>query len=247
MDDNTNLCYNSAIPGLIDSDSGSDDTSIVNRKKYADPDGSINIQIAGPFPADSSSIENVIYRVYIDKDTSREKFTVFTKDSVVDKTYSNDVDISLDSPYEKEHNENRGGDVYKYAIEALEICKEYGIESGIINCIVHEKKNFSHGRFINYEHLSTKKNIYFKSKNTSLYESKLLEYLKDDQNIIIESKYYGLLCEYDLLIASQYLMYYIANFLDIDISKPTYSEENDMKLFFYKGKLWYNKLKKCHY
>ena len=74
----------------------------------------------------------------------------------------------------------------------------------------------------------------------------ILEYLKDDQNIIIESKYYGLLCEYDLLIASQYLMYYIANFLDIDISKPTY-EENDMKLFFYKGKLWYNKLKKCHY
>ena len=110
------------------------------------------------------------------------------------------------------------------------------IESGIFNCIIHEKKNFSHGRFINYEHLSTKKNIYFKSKNTSLYESKLLEYLKNDQNIIIESKYYGLLCEYDLLIASQYLMYYIANFLDIDISKPTY-EENDMKLFFYKGKL----------
>ena len=121
------------------------------------------------------------------------------------------------------------------------------IESGIFNCIIHEKKNFSHGRFINYEHLSTKKNIYFKSKNTSLYESKLLEYLKDDQNIIIESKYYGILCEYDLLIASQYFMYYIANFLDIDISKPTYSEENDMKLFFYKGKLWYNKLKKCHY
>jgi len=36
----------------------------------------------------------------------------------------NDVDISFDSPYEKEHNENRGGDVYKYAIQALEICKE---------------------------------------------------------------------------------------------------------------------------
>ena len=49
----------------------------------------------------------------------------------------NDVDISLDSPYEKEHNENRGGDVYKYAIEALEICKEYGIESGIIMCAMN--------------------------------------------------------------------------------------------------------------
>ena len=49
----------------------------------------------------------------------------------------NDVDISLDSPYEKEHNENRGGDVYKYAIEALEICKENKIESGIIMCAMN--------------------------------------------------------------------------------------------------------------
>ena len=40
----------------------------------------------------------------------------------------NDVDISFDSPYEKEHNENRGGDVYKYAIQALEICKENNYE-----------------------------------------------------------------------------------------------------------------------
>ena len=76
--------------------------------------------------------------------------------------------------------------------------------------------------------------MYFKSKNTSLYESKLLEYLKNDQTIIIESRYDGILCEYDLLIASQYFMYYIANFLDIDISKPSYSEDA-MKIYFYKG------------
>ena len=110
------------------------------------------------------------------------------------------------------------------------------IESGIFNCLVHEKKNFSHGRFINYEHLSQKKNIYFKSKNTSPYEEELLDYLKNDQAIIIESRYDGILCEYDLLIASQYLMYYIANFIDIDISKPAYSEDA-MKIYFYKGNL----------
>ena len=110
------------------------------------------------------------------------------------------------------------------------------IESGIFNCLVHEKKNFSHGRFINYEHLSQKKNIYFKSKKTSPYEEELLDYLKNDQAIIIESRYDGILCEYDLLIASQYLMYYIANFIDIDISKPAYSEDA-MKIYFYKGNL----------
>ena len=51
------------------------------------------------------------------------------------------------------------------------------IESGIYNCLIHEKKNFSHGRFINYEHLNQNKNIYFKQKSTSLYEKHLLNEL----------------------------------------------------------------------
>ena len=110
------------------------------------------------------------------------------------------------------------------------------VESGIYNCLIHEKKNFSHGRFINYEHLSQHKNIYFKQKTTSPYEEKLLKYLAKDRNLIIESRYDGILCEYDLLVASQYLVYYISNFLDIDISKPTYSEDA-LKIYFYKGDL----------
>lgn len=110
------------------------------------------------------------------------------------------------------------------------------IESGIYDLLVHEKKNFSHGRFINYEHLKHNYNIYFKQKTTSLYEEKLLEYLNNDNNIIIESRYDEILCEYDLLVASNYLIYYVSNLLDIDISKPTYSDES-MKIYFYKGEL----------
>lgn len=110
------------------------------------------------------------------------------------------------------------------------------IESGIYNCILHEKKNFSHGRFVNYEHLNHNKSIYFKQNTTSLYEKKLLDYLNNGQNIIIESCYDGILCEFDLLVASQYLIYYISNFINIDISKPTYSDEA-MKIYFYKGEL----------
>ena len=110
------------------------------------------------------------------------------------------------------------------------------IESGVFNCLIHEKKNFSHGRFINYEHLSDKKNIYFKSKSICTYEKRLLDYLQHDYNIIIESRYDGILCEYDLLVASQYFVYFISNFLDIDISKPSYSEDA-MKIYFYKGDL----------
>jgi len=110
------------------------------------------------------------------------------------------------------------------------------IESGVFNVLLHEKKNFSHGRFINYEHLSGKMNIYLKTKNVSLYEEKLLKYLSQDKNIIIESRYDGLLAEYDLLIAVQYFIYHISKLLNIDISKPNYSEDA-MKIYFYKGDL----------
>lgn len=110
------------------------------------------------------------------------------------------------------------------------------IESGIVNCIIHEKKNFSHGRFINYENLNNKNNIYFKQKITSKYEEKLLNYFKKDNNFIIESRYNDILAEYDLLIASQFLIYYIGKVLDIDVSKPNYSEDA-MKIYFYKGEL----------
>jgi hypothetical protein len=110
------------------------------------------------------------------------------------------------------------------------------IESGLFNAMLHDKKNFSHGRFINYEHISENINIYFRQKEISRYEENLLGYIKNGKNIIIKSNYDGILCEYDLLIASQYFMYYISNFLNIDISKPTYNEEA-MKIYFYKGNL----------
>ena len=109
------------------------------------------------------------------------------------------------------------------------------IESGIFNCIIHEKKNFSHGRFINYENLKNNFSIYFKQRSTTKYEIELLKYL-DNNCILIESKYDGILAEFDLLIASQFIIYYIGKTLDIDVSKPKYSD-NAMKIYFYKGDL----------
>jgi len=38
----------------------------------------------------------------------------------------NDVDISFDSPYEEEHNRNRGARLFHQAIESLEICRNAG-------------------------------------------------------------------------------------------------------------------------
>lgn len=70
---------------------------------------------------------------------------------------------------------------------------------------------------------------------TTEYENELLKYLGDD-TLIIESKYDGILAEFDLLIASQFIIYYIGNVLNIDVSKPKYSEKA-MKIYFYKGDL----------
>lgn len=109
------------------------------------------------------------------------------------------------------------------------------IESGIFNCIIHEKKNFSHGRFINYENLNNSCSIYFKQKTTTKYEQELLKYL-NKKCIVIESQYDGILAEFDLLIASQYIIYYVGKTMNIDVSKPKYSEEA-MKIYFYKGDL----------
>lgn len=49
----------------------------------------------------------------------------------------NDVDVSFDSPYEDEHNKNRGAALYKQALRSLDICKENGIEHTVIMCAMN--------------------------------------------------------------------------------------------------------------
>lgn len=46
----------------------------------------------------------------------------------------NDWDISLDSPFENEHDANRGEGIYRNALKALQLCKERGKPHSIIVC-----------------------------------------------------------------------------------------------------------------
>ena len=62
------------------------------------------------------------------------------------------------------------------------------------------------------------------------------KYKKAYKNLIIESRYNGILAEFDLLIASQFIVYYIGKILDIDVSKPKYSDDA-MNIYFYKGEM----------
>ena len=177
----------------------------------------------------------IFLRYYLEKTNSSINIDNFIKDRIeywnkkIEKMINKDVITKMQE--HKVINIFRGD----YTNAACYDLESKIIESGIFNCIIHEKKNFSHGRFINYENLNNTFSIYFKQNLTKEYEESLLKYLGND-NMVIESMYDGILAEFDLLIASQFIIYHIGNVLNIDVSKPRYSEEA-MKIYFYKGDL----------
>lgn len=175
-------------------------------------------------------------KLYLQKTNSDTDINNFIKDSM--SYWSNKVQKEIDKNFiESAINHNKIINVFRgdYSNCASYDLESKLIESGIFNCIIHEKKNFSHGRFINFENMNNKCVIYFKQKTTSKYEEELLNYL-GNKIVIFESRYDGLLAEFDLLIASQFIIYQIGKLLDIDVSKPNYTD-NAMKIYFYKGQL----------
>lgn len=175
-------------------------------------------------------------KLYLQKTNSDININNFIKDSM--SYWSSQVQKEIDKKFiESAINHNKIISVFRgdYSNCASYDLESKLIESGIFNSIIHEKKNFSHGRFINFENMNNKCVIYFKQKTTSKYEEELLNYL-GNKIAIFESKYVGLLAEFDLLIASQFIIYQIGKLLDIDVSKPNYTD-NAMKIYFYKGQL----------
>lgn len=175
-------------------------------------------------------------KLYLQKINSDIDINNFIKDSM--SYWSNKVQKEIDKNFiESAINHNKIINVFRgdYSNCASYDLESKLIESGIFNCIIHEKKNFSHGRFINFENMNNKCVIYFKQKTTSKYEEELLNYL-GNKIVIFESRYDGLLAEFDLLISSQFIIYQIGKLLDIDVSKPNYTD-NAMKIYFYKEQL----------
>lgn len=172
---------------------------------------------------------------YLQKTNPTFNIDIFIKDSI--NNWNKKIENIINKEVIQKMKEQRILNLFRgdYADTACYDLESKIIESGIFNCLIHEKKNFSHGRFINYENLNNICSIYFKQKTTTKYEQELLKYL-GESNIVIESNYDGILAEFDLLIASQFIIYYIGKVMDIDVSKPKYSE-NAMKIYFYKGDL----------
>lgn len=108
------------------------------------------------------------------------------------------------------------------------------VETGIFRCTIHEKKNFSHGRFITLEKYPSDVQIYLKLKKDTKYDNELLKYLKIySKNLIIlepdEENNNGIL---ELLIYSQLFIYEISKLLKKDLSNPDYSKDS-MKIYRY--------------
>ena len=108
------------------------------------------------------------------------------------------------------------------------------VETGIYRCTTHEKKNFSHGRFITLEKYPSDVQIYLKLKKDTRYDDELLKYLSIySKNLIIlepdEENNSGIL---ELLIYSQLFIYEISKLLKKDLSNPDYSEDS-MKIYRY--------------
>ena len=112
------------------------------------------------------------------------------------------------------------------------------VETGIYRCSTHEKKNFSHGRFITLEKYPSDVQIYLKLKRDTRYDDELLKYLKIySKNLIIlesdEENDNGIL---ELLIYSQLFIYEISKLLKKDLSNPDYSEDS-MKIYRYNNEI----------
>lgn len=110
------------------------------------------------------------------------------------------------------------------------------IESGVGRITLHEKKDFSHGRFNILEKMPPSFIIYFEN-SPGHYSDKLKSYLKKRNipMVILQTEYLGVWGQLDLMIAAQYFLKAISKYLNYDMSKPDYPQDA-MSLYRYAGK-----------
>lgn len=76
------ICYSTALPGIMDpseADGGSSKNSA--NKEYTDPNGDLNIFIAGPYDSKTTNFDKLRFKIFISKEDARNKCVVLGKDS----------------------------------------------------------------------------------------------------------------------------------------------------------------------
>ena len=101
----------------------------------------------------------IFLKYYLDKIDSSIDFSDFIKKSI--NYWSNQVEKLINKDVINKMKTYKLINLFcgDYTNSACYDLESKMIESGIFNCIIHEKKNFSHGRFINYENLNNRYSI----------------------------------------------------------------------------------------
>ncbi len=123
---------------------------------------------------------------------------------------------------------------YETGTAALDLESKF-VESGFGRVMIHDKKDFSHGRFNIISSFKPDLIIFLDSKGSGKYNEKLYKYLtKEDVSIIhLKTNESGILADLDLLIASQFLIQSISEIIKRDLTKPDYPKRA-MSLYRYK-------------
>lgn len=123
---------------------------------------------------------------------------------------------------------------YETSATALDLESKF-VESGFGRVTIHDKKDFSHGRFNIIRSFKPDLIIFLDSKGSGKYNEKLYKYLtKEDVSIIhLKTNESGILADLDLLIASQFLIQSISEIIKRDLTKPDYPKRA-MSLYRYK-------------
>ena len=123
---------------------------------------------------------------------------------------------------------------YETNATALDLESKF-VESGFGRVTIHDKKDFSHGRFNIISSFKPDLIIFLDSKGSGKYNEKLYKYLtKEDVSIIhLKTNESGILADLDLLIASQFLTQSISETIKRDLTKPDYPKRA-MSLYRYK-------------
>lgn len=123
---------------------------------------------------------------------------------------------------------------YETSATALDLESKF-VESGFGRVTIHDKKDFSHGRFNIISSFKPDLIIFLDSKGSGKYNEKLYKYLsKEDVSIIhLKTNESGISADLDLLIASQFLIQSISEIIKRDLTKPDYPKRA-MSLYRYK-------------
>ncbi len=178
----------------------------------------------------------LIMHMLVEKKKKEDIFELFKKQFKKQKEKVEKYFIENNEKLKKAFKKNNIIDIYydNYTKPIMCDLESKIVETGIFRCAIHEKKNFSHGRFITLEKYPSDVQIYLKLKKDTKYDNELLKYLSIySKNLIIlepdEENNNGIL---ELLIYSQLFIYEISKLLKKDLSNPDYSEDS-MKIYRY--------------